>query len=82
MFSGRRLCLALRPAGRATSSGFDLDNGCPGGATGLRMLSKMGLEDFPLPFADGAFLAISEPNTLGSVVESGSMLALGSDMCQ
>jgi hypothetical protein len=40
--SGRRLCLALRPAGRATSSGLARDIGCPGGAFGFLMLSNTG----------------------------------------
>ena len=56
---GGLLCLALRPAGRATSSGFDLDSGCPGGAFGLRMLSNIGLPDFSLAdFCADVFLAI------------------------
>jgi hypothetical protein len=72
--SGRRLCLAFRPAGRATSSGFDRDKGCPGGAIGLRMLSKTGLEDFPFPFLPGVlFLAIFEPAAMdGSVLDASS----------
>ena len=38
--SGLRLCFALRRAGRALSSGLAWAIGCPGGATGFRMLSK------------------------------------------
>ena len=59
-----RLCLAFRPAGRATSSGFARDKGCPGGATGLRMVSKRGLEDFPLLFPEVLFLDITRPAAL------------------
>ena len=40
--SGRCLCFAFRPAGRATSSGLARDIGCPGGAPGLRILSNTG----------------------------------------
>ncbi len=61
--SGRRLCLALRPAGRATSSGFARLRGCPGGAVGLRMLSKIGLVCGPFePLREEFFLVISNPN--------------------
>ena len=35
--SGRCLCLALRPAGRAFSSGLAWVRGCPGGASGRRI---------------------------------------------
>src|SRR5205085_5601452 len=38
--SGRRLCLALRSAGCARSSGLAREMGCPGGATGLRIEAK------------------------------------------
>ena len=40
--SGRCLCLALRPAGLAFSSGFAWVRGCPGGAPGLRIALKIG----------------------------------------
>src|SRR6202521_2880498 len=39
--SGRRLCLALRCAGLAFSSGLACAIGCPGGAKGLRMESTI-----------------------------------------
>ena len=38
--SGLRLCLALRPAGLAFSSGFALVIGCPGGTEGFLMDAK------------------------------------------
>ena len=40
--SGFRLCFALRPAGLAFSSGFARLIGCPGGASGFLMPSKIG----------------------------------------
>lgn len=40
--SGFCLCLALRPAGLAFSSGLAWLIGCPGGAEGFRILSKIG----------------------------------------
>ena len=55
--SGRRLCFALRMAGLATSSGLARESGCPGGAFGLRMLSKIGLAVF-FDFCGELFLAI------------------------
>jgi hypothetical protein len=57
--SGRRLCFAFRIAGLATSSGFARDSGWPGGAFGLRMLSKTGLTIFF--FCGEPFLAINQP---------------------
>jgi hypothetical protein len=39
--SGGRLCFALRPAGRAFSSGFACSIGCPGGAIGRRIESMI-----------------------------------------
>jgi hypothetical protein len=39
--SGRRLCLALRCAGSAFSSGLACAIGCPGGAKGLRIESTI-----------------------------------------
>lgn len=59
--SGRCLCFALRCAGRATSSGFARDRGCPGGATGLRMLSNTGRACTLFPFGGELRLAIIEP---------------------
>ena len=59
--SGRRLCFAFRCAGRATSSGFARVRGCPGGATGLRMLSNTGLACIRFDFGGAARLAISAP---------------------
>jgi len=56
--SGRRLCLALRPAGRATSSGFARDKGCPGGALGLRILSNTGRARCRFVFGGELLLAI------------------------
>lgn len=59
--SGGRLCLAFRPAGRATSSGFERVKGCPGGAIGFRILSNTGLGDLPFPvFREVLFVAIIE----------------------
>ena len=57
--SGRRLCLAFLPDGRAISSGFERDRGWPGGATGFRIRSKTGLEFLiVLPGVRELFLAI------------------------
>ncbi len=56
--SGRRLCLAFRIAGLATSSGFARESGCPGGAFGLRMLSKTGLAICFFDFRGELFLAM------------------------
>jgi len=55
--SGGRLCFALRIAGLATSSGLARAMGWPGGAFGLRMLSKTGLVPF-FDFCGELFLAI------------------------
>ena len=52
------MCFALRIAGLATSSGFARAIGCPGGAFGLRMLSKTGLALCFLDFCGELFLAI------------------------
>jgi hypothetical protein len=54
------LCFALRPAGLANESGFERDNGCPGGAFGLRMLSKTGRADLLVDLVDAAFLVIDD----------------------
>jgi hypothetical protein len=55
--SGRSLCLALRPAGLAFSSGFAWVIGCPGGATGFRIPPKIGLLlSFLEPFLRVAFV--------------------------
>lgn len=59
--SGRRLCFAFLCAGRATSSGFARDRGCPGGATGFRMLSNTGLACTRFDFGGEPRLAISAP---------------------
>ena len=59
--SGRRLCFALRPAGRATSSGLARESGCPGGAPGLRMLSNTGRARWRFPFRGELFLTIIQP---------------------
>src|ERR1043165_763295 len=65
--SGRRLCFAFRPAGRATSSGLAREIGCPGGAPGLPMLSNTGRACWGLPFRGDLLLTINQPplNLLG-----------------
>jgi hypothetical protein len=60
--NGGRLCFAFRCDGRAISSGFARDNGCPGGAFGLRMLSKITLLSILFFGLDRElFLAIRQP---------------------
>ena len=49
-FSGRCLCFAFRPAGRAFGSGLARLNGCPGGASGRRIEPM--IEGFRLPRLD------------------------------
>ena len=66
--SGRRLCLALRCAGLAFSSGLACANGCPGGAKGLRMESTIDALRFRC-FAREDFIVLS------SEVNSGAMLS-------
>src|SRR6185369_10033115 len=56
--SGRCLCFAFRPAGRATSSGLAREIGCPGGAPGLRMLSKIGRASRRFDFGGELLLSI------------------------
>jgi hypothetical protein len=46
-FSGRCLCLALRPAGLAFGSGLAMLSGCPGGASGRRIEPMMDGFRFP-----------------------------------
>jgi|SRR5687768_1122065 len=71
--SGRRLCFALRWAGRATSSGFARERGCPGGATGLRMLSNTGIACDLFVFGGELRLAIFSLHS--DVCGTGAMLA-------
>jgi hypothetical protein len=66
---GRRLCLALRPAGLAFSSGFAFAIGCPGGAPGFLMLSKTDrwcrfLDLLPLLVAMGSALTCKDFPTI------------------
>src|SRR5215213_4015855 len=77
--SGRRLCFALRPAGRATSSGLARDIGWPGGAPGLRILSNTG-RACCLDFRGELLLTITQPPLClsGSAV----MLAPAETECQ
>ena len=64
--SGRCLCFAFRPAGRATSSGLARVKGWPGGAPGFLMLSKIAREEFSFASLCGEFfLAMSTPALLG-----------------
>src|SRR5262245_27773482 len=71
--SGRRLCLALLMAGRPISSGFERESGCPGGAIGFRILSKIGLDCLDLPLFGELFLTILAH--LPDDVRGGPMLA-------
>ena len=55
------LCFAFRPAGRDFSSGFARPRTCPGGASGLRRLSKIGRAGFcPVDLVFVAFLAMTD----------------------
>jgi hypothetical protein len=70
--SGGRLCFALRPAGLASSSGFERESGCPGGAVGLRILSNTGLTDFLSDLDEAAFLTIVEPFAFSGGIDASS----------
>jgi hypothetical protein len=76
---GRRLCFAFLCAGRATSSGFAWDNGCPGGATGLRMLSNTGLACALFVFGGELRLAISASTR---ILRNAAMLSPQRERCQ
>ena len=59
------MCLAFLPAGLAISSGLARVNGCPGGALGFLMLSKI-TREFPLAsFRGEFFVAMSNPAVNG-----------------
>jgi len=73
------LCFALRIAGRATSSGFARDRGWPGGALGLRILSKTGLAGCFLLFRGELFLTIAQP-PLTSLLDSDDAIAATEDV--
>jgi hypothetical protein len=59
--SGFLLCLAFRCAGRAFSSGLACVKGCPGGAAGFRIDSKIGRASFLDLLAREDFLVIRPP---------------------
>jgi hypothetical protein len=77
---GRRLCFALRPAGRATSSGLARDSGCPGGALGFLMLSNTGRACDRLVFGGELRLAIIRLHS--SFMETAAMLSPRQIECQ